>query len=200
MTTYPTHRIFFYTVAYDYGFAPNPFHGLCTLATCKSNIRKAAQVGDYIAGKGSVPRNNTLVYTMIVDEVLTFDEYWNDERFQVKKPVMNSSMMMAYGDNIYHRPQPDEDYVQSHSHHSYEDGTTNEDHLQRDTQHTNRVLLGTKFSYFGEEGPVLPPLEYDISRPLRNMKYSFSEKDHQTLMVYLNDLSGKGYTAQPANW
>ena len=33
----------------DYGFAPNPYFGYCTLATCKPVIRRCAGVGDWIA-------------------------------------------------------------------------------------------------------------------------------------------------------
>jgi hypothetical protein len=40
-------------VARDYGFAPNPFFGVCTLATCKPKIRKAAAIGDWVVGTGS---------------------------------------------------------------------------------------------------------------------------------------------------
>ncbi|MFH1865797.1 MAG: hypothetical protein ABIK85_07930, partial [Candidatus Eisenbacteria bacterium] len=38
-------RLFSYIVARDYGFAPNPFCGVCTLATCKPKIRESASVG-----------------------------------------------------------------------------------------------------------------------------------------------------------
>lgn len=34
----------------DTGFAPNPFFGILTLATCKPGIRLTKKVGDYIAG------------------------------------------------------------------------------------------------------------------------------------------------------
>lgn len=200
MITEAKPRVFLYTVAYDYGFAPNPFHGVCTLATCKPDIRKAAQIGDYIAGKGPTPWNNNLVYAMIVDEVLAYDSYWNDERFQVKKPVMNASIMMAYGDNIYHRPRPEADYVQSHSHHSHRDGTTNEKNVHHDTKRTDRVLIGRRFSYFGKGGPALPSLETDITKPIRNMRCNFCSADYQTLLIYLDRLLGRGYTGEPAGW
>jgi hypothetical protein len=34
----------------DTGFAPNPFHDFLTLATCKPDIRKKAQIGDWVLG------------------------------------------------------------------------------------------------------------------------------------------------------
>jgi Nucleotide modification associated domain 2 len=43
-------RLFSYKMTNDSGFAPNPFWGRLTLATCKPEIRKAKRVGDWIAG------------------------------------------------------------------------------------------------------------------------------------------------------
>ena len=37
-----TMTVYSYIVAYDSGFAPNPFHGTCTLACCKPTIRRTA--------------------------------------------------------------------------------------------------------------------------------------------------------------
>jgi hypothetical protein len=79
-------RLFSYVVARDFGFAPNPFFGVCTLATCKPDIREHATVGDWVAGLASVAdrRDPSLVYVMRVDEILSYDAYWNDPRFQPK--------------------------------------------------------------------------------------------------------------------
>ena len=58
--------LYLYVVDRDFGFAPNPFHGVCTLATCKPKIRKFAKVGDWIIarhGKGIiVVSNNQSMY------------------------------------------------------------------------------------------------------------------------------------------
>ena len=37
-----------YKMTHDTGFAPNPFHGYLTLATCKLGIRLKAKVGEWI--------------------------------------------------------------------------------------------------------------------------------------------------------
>ena len=70
--------LYSYVVAYDSGFAPNPFNGFCTLATCKPEIRKRANIGDWIIGTGShregVRRGGFLVYAMRVEEALSADE------------------------------------------------------------------------------------------------------------------------------
>ena len=47
----PTPRLFSYTIPIDDGAAPNPFHGMCTLAICKPGIRRVAKKGDWIAGR-----------------------------------------------------------------------------------------------------------------------------------------------------
>jgi Nucleotide modification associated domain 2 len=41
--------VFSYVVTHDKGFAPNPYFGFLTLATCKPQIRKSARVGDWLS-------------------------------------------------------------------------------------------------------------------------------------------------------
>src|SRR4051794_22002633 len=97
--------VFTYVVEHDLGFAPNPFHGFCSLACCKPRIREKARLGDYILGTGAVkPKlRGYLTYWMQVDEIVPFDEYWIDKRFRRKKPAMGGTTFLRYGDNIYHR-------------------------------------------------------------------------------------------------
>lgn len=64
-------RVFSYVVVSDSGFAPNPFHGTCTLASCKPLIRRSAKSGDLIVGMSS--RCERVVYAMRVGSVLGFD-------------------------------------------------------------------------------------------------------------------------------
>lgn len=94
-----------YKMVRDYGFAPNPFHGFCTLANCKPTIRKGAQINDWIIGTGSKGMGyiNRLIYIMQVSEKITFQEYWENEKFQRKKPILNGSRAQLHGDNIYHK-------------------------------------------------------------------------------------------------
>ena len=82
---------FRYKLEHDYGFAPNPFHGILTLATCKPKIRKTAQMGDFIIGHASKKFSHKIIFMMRVTDVTTFDKYWMDDRFQIKKPIMNGS-------------------------------------------------------------------------------------------------------------
>lgn len=136
-----------YIITRDFGFAPNPFQGVLTLATCKPRIRKSAQVGDYLLGNSPKSLGNRLIYMAKVGEITTFDNYWNDPRFQNKKPVMNGSFKTLYGDNIYHRE--DGEWIQADSHHSGVNGLVNLANLNKDTGITDRVLICNEFFYFG---------------------------------------------------
>ena len=71
--------LYIYVVRRDFGFAPNPFHGVCTLATCKPDIRRSAQVGDWVMGVGGVRLKamGKCLYLMKVTEMSTFDDYWS---------------------------------------------------------------------------------------------------------------------------
>ena len=179
MLTVNDMRLHSYRVARDYGFAPNPFHGFCTLATCKPSIRKTARVGDWIVGTGSKVRSreNHIVFAMHVAEKLTFDEYWSDSRFIDKRPNRSASLKYAYGDNIYHRDADKKRWIQEDSHHSYDDGRPNENNIRRDTS-TDQVLVSTCFYYWGGSGPPIPcrflgSEEYDIRVPRRGHTNSF---------------------------
>lgn len=144
-----------YIVRRDYGFAPNPFHGFITLATCKPAIRQGAQVGDSIMGFSSKDSGNKLIFIMKVSEKMTFDDYWNNPAYRYKKPVMNGSLVKQYGDNIYHHDQ-NGNWIQEDSHHSYEKGTINKYNLYRDTGTTDKVLIGRDFIYLGKSMIELP--------------------------------------------
>ena len=152
-------KFYSYVIPRDFGFAPNPYFGYCTLATCKQGIRKSAQIGDWIGAFGAARMTvrEKLVALMLVEEILTFDEYWEDSRFVNKRPVFNKSVMFMYGDNIYHHLC--DEWTQEPSHHSEQDGTINQLNLNRDTQ-ADRVLIAKEFYYFGSNA-IEVPLEFD---------------------------------------
>ncbi|SCX26060.1 hypothetical protein DSM25558_3921 [Agrobacterium sp. DSM 25558] len=147
--------VYVYVVARDFGFAPNPFHGVCTLATCKPVVRRMASEGDWVIGMGGgkLKAVNRCIFAMRVTETLKFDEYWSDPRFRDKKPVRNGSRKMMLGDNIYH--QRDGSWQQANSHHSRTDGSPDADNIKTDTG-TDRVLISDNFFYFGKAAPEIP--------------------------------------------
>jgi hypothetical protein len=147
-----------YVVDRDFGFAPNPFHGVCTLATCKPPIRKGANIGDWVVGMGGRRLNATgrCIYAMRVSAALSFNDYWASQEFRDKRPVRNGSRVMMVGDNIYHRPDGESVWQQLDSHHSLADGSPNPLNVEKDTS-ANRVLISRHFFYFGKEAPSVPP-------------------------------------------
>jgi hypothetical protein len=151
-------RVFSYVVDKDGGYAPNPFHGICTLACCKPDVRRGAHPGDIVIGLTGVALGHRLVYAMVVSERHNFQTYWRDARFSVKKPDMCSPRAIdRCGDNHY-EPQPDGTFRQLLSRHSEQDGGENLELKQRDLGRdgTNPVLVGNRFCYFGEEAIALP--------------------------------------------
>ena len=139
-------ELYSYIVAGDSGFAPNPFHGICTLACCKPNIRRTAQPGDYVLGLSPKDRGNRVVYAMRVMEALEFDDYWHDKRFLVKRPDKGAGGVKALGDNIYHWSRGK--WQQAPSQHDSGD-------IPRDTN-GKRALTSSDFIYWGGEGDPLP--------------------------------------------
>lgn len=90
-------RLYTYRETYDTGFAPNPFLGVLTLANCKPDIRRTAQVGDWVAaftantvsdGKKIIYRGKIgeekVVWIGRVTKKLTYAEYW--KQYPQKRP------------------------------------------------------------------------------------------------------------------
>ena len=201
----PKLRLYSYVVRYDVGFAPNPFHGWCTLATCMLRIRAKANVGDWIIGTGSAEHHRAgyLVYAMRVDEVLSFDEYWADQRFVRKRPSLRSSIKMAYGDNIYHRDVEGK-WLQENSRHSTHDGTPNPDHIARDTK-VDRVLISQQFVYYGGRGPAIPKhlrSDYQIDLVPRGRSYrvNYPPELRAAALRWITSELGEGYQGDPFDW
>jgi hypothetical protein len=198
-------RVFSYKIARDYGFAPNPFHGVCTLATCKPQIRTAANEGNIVVGCGCVENklSGRIIFAVRISGKCTFQDYWDDPRFTLKRPFFGGSLKRAYGDNIYHH-SGDGHWVQERSHHSFPDGTLNELNLERDTGSDN-VLWGEDFVYFGREAPLIPEhlraLAGDDLYPNgRSHRAKFSAVMVQAVEDWFADISVRGYRGRPEAW
>lgn len=157
--------VYSYLIEHDLGLAPNPFGKYCTLAVCKPRIRGSSKlkIGDWIVGTGSKALEESsgrkklrdkLIYAMQVSERISMDEYWNDLRFQYKKPVMNGTLVTMFGDNFYHKDESG-NWIQEDSAHCKLDGTCNHEHLKTDTS-GNNVLIAEYFFYFGDNAPTIP--------------------------------------------
>ena len=194
-------RLFSYTVRHDHGFAPNPFFGFCTLATCKPRIRQTASVGDWIAGGGtkSKGRGGHLVYAMRVTEAMTFDEYWDDPRFLDKRPDKRATFEKGFGDNIYHRDKTTHRWRQAPSKHSNKCGKVNMRNLRHDTQ-VDRVLVSEDFIYYGGSCPLIPTfrgcnLYFGLGHKCR-----YPDEVVEDFISWIRSFSGAGLCGRPLEW
>jgi hypothetical protein len=196
-----------YVVEHDWGLAPNPFGGYCTLAVCKPQIRKSnnLQIGDWIIGTGSKAledvsgrrlRNN-LIYSMQVSEIISLEEYWVDNRFKCKKPILNGSKQLMYGDNFYHKDNKGE-WLQEDSAHSNQDGTPNLAHLETDTNGENSII-SENFYYFGQSSPSLPDHLHSIVHSGIGQKLLTQEKGIE-FVDWLKSHFMPGIHGKPINW
>jgi hypothetical protein len=149
-------RLYSYVVTHDTGFAPNPFFGYCTLACCKPEIRRTAQLGDWVVGLTPKPRGNRIVYYMRLDEIVpSFAAYWRDRRFTAKRPRLDHALRERCGDNAY-QPLESGEYRQLPSAHNHwrvgwEDPKTKEHDLS-----CGRILASETYAYFGSNALPLP--------------------------------------------
>ena len=199
----PTPRIHSYVIDHDLGFAPNPFHGTCSLACCKPDIRKHADLGDLVLGTGSKPNGiaGHLSYWMRVDEILTFERYWDDPRLRRKRPNLRGSLASQYGDNIYSRDPQTGEWVQADSFHSLEGGVAGQANIVRDTGRTDRVLLGREFCYWGASSP--PAIPKHLCRFVHKTQFhrnNFTEAEKAAMRAWLATLLQRGRVGEPANW
>lgn len=148
-------KVYMYVVDRDFGFAPNPFHGICTLATCKPRIRRVAKEFDWVIGMGGgrLKATGHCIFAMKVSRSITFNEYWTNSSYQDKRPVRNGSLKMIVGDNIYH--QSHGEWQQLDSHHSHADGSPNTHNITNDTK-ADAVLVSDHFFYFGSAAVEIP--------------------------------------------
>jgi hypothetical protein len=196
-----------YLVEHDFGLAPNPFGGYCTLSVCKPQIRKSSNlhVGDWIIGTGSKALTKTfgrnlkyhLVYAMQVSEIISMEDYWMDQRFKCKKPILNGSLPLVYGDNFYHK-DVNGDWIQIDSAHSNNDGSANMEHLQTDISGQN-TIISDNFYYFGQSAPHLPQNLRNICHTGIGQKLLTSELGAEFISWLTNNFEPKIY-GKPINW
>lgn len=181
----PGSKLFVYVISRDFGFAPNPFHGVCTLATCKPKIRNSANVGDWIMGVGgnSLGRaKNKCILLMKVSDKIGFQEYWDDNQYALKKSIRNGSDVRMLGDNIYHKDERAE-WIQEDSHHSNPDGSTNYVNLERDTGQSDRVLISRYFLYFGNQAQEVDLGSINYKRGRGHKKISLSDSEEACTFI-----------------
>jgi hypothetical protein len=79
-----------YKITHDSGFAPNPYAGCLTLATCKPGIRRVHQIGAWLAGftsqrlNGDMPDAERLIYLALVSHKMELKDYYR--QYPQKRP------------------------------------------------------------------------------------------------------------------
>ena len=195
-------RLYSYIVATDDGFAPNPFHGVCTLACCKPKIRtrNGAQVGDYVVGLGAQDERWRIIYAMRITDKLTFDEYWRDSRFLAKRPKMPAGGIESVGDNIYRWDSGRSEYRQARSLHSKSDGTENEEQKRHDTKGDDHwVIISDDFIYWGGQSPNAPPFHKDIIKRGPGHRCNFQPEVVKAFVKWFNSRRSRGLVGMPTN-
>jgi Nucleotide modification associated domain 2 len=148
---YPMTRLFSYTIPVDDGAAPNPLHGICTLAICKPTIRRVAKKGDWIAGLGSKDRglDGRLVYAMLVNDAISLEEY--DRRAETewphRIPTISDDPTTLLGDCIYNFSAGKSPYQRF--------GVHGPENRETDLGGEN-ALIALEFYYFGKNAVPLP--------------------------------------------
>ena len=147
--------LFSYVITHDTGFAPNPFGGICTLATCKPVIRRNAEIGDWIVGFSSTgmeleDASKRIIYVMEVTDKRTLQDYdkfcLKDNRIKIPKerPKLYENLV---GDCIY-------EYADSDSP-KQRKGCHDEGNITTDLN-GKYALLSNRFYYFGAKAPLIP--------------------------------------------
>jgi hypothetical protein len=163
-------NLFSYVMDHDYGFSPNPYYGVCTLAHCKHknhkngprNIVEMAEIGDWIVGTGGVKRklsagNGKIIYAMKVEEKLTLGKYYRTKRFRNKRPQKDGTYIQQRGDNFY----------------------------SKDWEKKNRfVLISHRFYYFGRNAIAIPRRfrNYPLEKKGPGYRRNFDDKFIQRLV------------------
>lgn len=194
-------RLFAYKMVRDYGFAPNPFDGFCTLATCKPKIRKAAKEGDLIIACGSAKNGfaGRAICALRVTGKSTFQQYWDNPLFKRKRPILGLSRRRAFGDNIYHR-DPEGNWIQEDSHHSLHEGISNQLNLMRDTS-SDHVLWSDDFIYWGREAVDIPPEfgGFNLDR-VRDERSRYDANFIAAVDDWFRSIAPRGRVGRPIDW
>ena len=111
---------------------------------------------------------------------------------------MNGSLQQRFGDNIYHHENGR--WVQADSRHSQISNQPNLKNLKRDTDRTDRVLIGGDFIYWGGDGPKVPTrLDRFVHRSPAHRAF-FSEEEIHRFLRWIATFGQSGLVCDPYEW
>jgi hypothetical protein len=169
-----------YVITIDNGGAPNYLPPATTLALCKPKIRQLAGRGDLVLGfngQSLHPDPHSVQWAGVVGEVLPLEDYWNDPRFEGKRPGRSNGTP----DNIY-RPTPvGLEQVPNPKHGAAE---------RADDVGGRNVLIFRNVWHFGPLAPRLPAhfrLRMPENARRGHRRWEISDETSQELKQWLDD-------------
>lgn len=185
-------RLCSYTIVHDYGFAPNPFWGYCSLGVCTPNHQGLKlSKGDWIVGISEMNQGSHLVYAMHVSEVLGMDDYFRDPRFRKKKPDLNGTWKEQCGDNIYFRVRGGTGWKQAPTR-FHDDAALR----KQDTKYA-KVFIAKEFFYFGESSQELPDEFAPFIRDRNGCSCKYSDELVTSFVNWIRDNYAPGIHGNP---
>jgi hypothetical protein len=210
------HKVCFYIMTTDCGFAPNPFHGFCTLAACTPNHRNAHLIeGDLIVGVFRSGKAIQLAYIIEIETIDSLHDYYTaktdgDDKtdYKVKKPLKDGTRIQQAGDNIYWKSDAG-DWEQD-PHACYHQRSKDPEEFELDTKYA-KVFIGQRFVYYGKEAEninweqELPAdsLNFLTSNGRWRMKYLQQVNDPDRYAVFYRwacSRLGQGRIGYPRDW
>jgi len=212
-------ELYSYKLTNDSGFAPNPFFGVLTLATCKPGIRRGKDQGDWIAGFTSIKLckkglckervgEERLIFLMEVTERIPQFEYYGNKRFKMKIPnLRRKDFVYKAGDNIY-RPQKknpkhpnDFEQKKNPNHWDFVNDSENRKQRKHDLSGQN-VLISTNFYYFGRCAIQIPN---KIRPAVPKYQTNYGERTYDTQLAigfidFIVNNCRKGILCAPHKW
>ena len=205
--------LYCYKMTHDDGFAPNPYHGVLTLATCKPTIRRCAEKDYWISGWTSnevqgktdkfyfTDENQKLIYLARVTDKIKIEKYWDlyeEKRPQIisngKETTTNScsgknnpsASVYDMGDNIY---EPVKGGFKQHSNGGGHDASDKEHDLSGEY-----VLICKNFYYFGVEQAIeIDGKDFIVPRC---KKFSLDDREARNVIDFVTKNYSQGINPQ----
>ncbi len=208
-------KIISYRLTTDSGFAPNPFHKVLTLATCKPAIRRSSEtrIGDWLFGFSSKELHdkaknnyglnidrNALLYIAKISKILPHDKYFLE--YPKKQVKFDGTMIEQAGDNIYYKDSNDSSNSYKQLKNGNHDGSQGT--ITYDTNGIN-ALICEEFYYFGREGILLNDEIMDKIRVIDRGHCKTEENVEEIIeellkWIELNYGNKKGQIGLPCLW
>lgn len=190
--THSCMKVSSYVVTHDYGFAPNPYGGVLTLATCKPKIRRFAAPNSWVIGTGSTKGIGTdrLIFAGFISDVITIEQYSTDEDYKIKIPTRDGEVWQTRGDNIYYKNHCGQWQQRENPFHG-------KNEIEHDLSGEN-VVVCKRFWYFGRSAPSIPDKFRSVIKSGPNHKANINNKYVPEFLSWVQSYE-EGIHAMPSN-